>query len=188
MMNSLIQHILFKMKTEELVNDEDEDVYRFGLECVLLKMIHYLSYILIGFVLHMTVPMLVSVMILMGLKSKTGGYHAKTRPGCYFFSCFVIFLICLLNKVMFPEWFFVLAVFFANIVVYCLVPIEHENRALEQSERREFKKQALLLLGIVDAVIMATAVMDCVISRWLLNGILVAAILILLGKCKRIIV
>ena len=186
MMNSLIQHILFRMKTEELVNDEDEDVYRFGLECLLLKMIHYLSYIFIGFSLHMTVPMLVSVMLLMGLKSKTGGYHAKTRLGCYFFSCFIVFLICLLNKVEYPAWLFALAVFSANFIIWRFAPVENANRDLDKLEIKDFRRQALFMLCVVDvAVIATTAIKSFAISQWLLNGLLVEAALIVVGKCGK---
>lgn len=184
MMNSLIQYILFRMKTEELVNDED--VYRFGLECLLLKMIHYLSYVFIGFSLHMTVPMLVSVMILMGLKSKTGGYHAKTRLGCYFFSCFIVFLICLLNKVEFPIWLFALAVFLANFIIWRFTPVENVNRELDQLEIKDFRRQALLLLGVVDAaVIVTSAIKSFAISQWLLNGLLMEAGLIIVAQCRK---
>ena len=70
------------------MNDEDEDVYRFGLECLLLKMIHYLSYVFIGFSLHMTVPMLVSVMILMGLKRRLS---CENKIGMLFLLMFYCF-------------------------------------------------------------------------------------------------
>ncbi len=185
MMNSLIQRILFRMKTKKLVNDEDEDIYRFGLECLLLKMIHYLSYIFIGFTLHMIVPMLVSVIILMGLKSKTGGYHAKTRLGCYFFSCFIVFLICLLDKVEFSAWLFVLTVCAANFVIWSFTPVKNANRELEQIEIKEFRKQALFLLCVVDvAVIATTAIKSFAISQWLLNGLLVEAGLVIFGETR----
>ena len=189
MMNSLIQHILFRMKIEELVNDEDEDVYRFGLECLLLKMIHDLSYIFIGFLLHMTVPMLASVMILMGLKSKTGGYHAKTRLGCYCFSCFIVFLICLLNKVEYPTWLFALAVFSANFIIWRFAPVENANRDLDKLEIKDFRRQALFLLCVVDvAVIATTAIKSFAISQWLLNGLLMESGLVIIGKGKNVII
>lgn len=187
-MNSLIQRILFGMKTKELVNDEDEDIYRFGLECLLLKMIHYLSYIFIGFALHMIVPMLVSVIILMGLKSKTGGYHVKTRLGCYFFSCFIVFLICLLDKAEFSAWLFVLAVCAANFVIWRCTPVKNANRELEQVEIKDFRRQALLLLCVVDVAVIATTVIKSfAISQWLLNGLLAEAGLVILGQFKNIV-
>jgi len=182
-MDILIQHILFKMRTKDLISGEDEDVYRFGLECLLLKMIHYLSYIFIGFALHMMFPMIVSVIILIVLKSKTGGYHAKTRLGCYFFSCLIVFLIYLLNEVVFPIWLLVPAVLFANIVIWSFAPIENVNRELDQSEKKDFRRQALLLLCFVDTAIVVTTIGNYVMSQWLLNGLLMEAGLIILGKC-----
>lgn len=185
MMDSLIQNILFKMVIAELINEDNKDVYRFGLECLLLKTIHYLSYLFIGFVLHMTIPMLVSVTALMLLRSKTGGYHAKTRLRCYCLSCFTVLLICLFNKVIFPTWLFLLAIIITNLAVWCFTPAEHDNRPLEKSEKIKFRRQALLLLGTADVAMAITAIKDLDLSQWLLNGIFMAAILLVMQKCKK---
>lgn len=181
----MIESVIFQMKLAEIVSESDEEIYRFGLECFLLKILHCLSYLLISFILHMTIPMLVSTAILMPLRSKAGGYHAKTRYGCYLFSCFMVFLLCCLNKTVFPIGAFWVTVVTANIMVWCLAPVAHPNRKLQEIEQKEFKKQALFLLGASDIIIaVATVTMGYTVSQWMLNGLLITAILMLLGKYK----
>ena len=187
-MEKLIEMILLRMKSEGLVNEDDIDIYQFGLECLFLKIIHYLSYLFISYILRMMIPMLVSAIVFMPLRSKSGGYHAKTRHGCYLFSCAVVSLICILNKVMYSVWTFALVIFVSNIVVCAFAPVEHNNRTLELSERKKLREQELLLLGLADMLIIVTAVIGVNASRWLLNGMLAAVVLILLGCRESIVV
>ena len=91
-MDRLVNCILFKMQSEKLVDEEDIEIYQFGLECILLKLIHIISYLLIGICMEDVFSLLVSGSILIPLRRKTGGYHAKTRVGCYIFSCCVVIM------------------------------------------------------------------------------------------------
>lgn len=185
MIDSLIQSMLLQMKSLKLINEDDEDVYRFGLECFLLKVVHYLSYLFIGLTIRMTFPMIMSAVVIMPLRTKTGGYHAKTRLGCYFFSCFIVLLICLLNKLVFPVWLFLSILFGSNLIVWNYTPVENFNRGLDKLEIEDFRKKALVLLSVVDMVIIVTAITGYAVSQWLLNGLLMEAVLVVVGNCRK---
>ena len=186
-MGRLVEAVIFQMESAEIINKDDEEIYRFGLECFFLKVIHYLSYLFISLILHMTIPVMVSAVVLVPLRSRAGGYHANTRFGCYLFSCSMVFLLCFLNNIMFSvQWFWGIGVI-DNVVIGCFSPVENDNRILEQSEQRVFKGQALLLLGVIDILIIFVAVINLEISKWLLNGLLITAILIVLGRLKNLV-
>lgn len=89
-MDKLLKNVLSCMRTKGLLDKNEEDVYRFGLECLLLEVVHYLSYIVIGFAMRMIIPMIVTAMVLIPLRRKSGGFHARTRSGCYLFSCSIV--------------------------------------------------------------------------------------------------
>ena len=80
-MDKLLKNVLSCMRTKGLLDGNEEDVYRFGLECLLLEVVHYLSYIVIGFAMRMIMPMIVTAMVLIPLRRKSGGFHARTRSG-----------------------------------------------------------------------------------------------------------
>ena len=84
-MGRLVEAIVFQMELAEVINKDDEDIYRFGLECFLLKVVHYLSYLLISLMLHMPMSAMVCAAVLIPLRSRAGGDHANSRVGCYFF-------------------------------------------------------------------------------------------------------
>ena len=72
------------------------------------------------------------------------------------------------------------------MVISCFAPVENDHRSLEQTDIRKFKQQTLLLLGMVDILIIITALVGTIhISQWLLNGLLLTAVLVLLGICKK---
>lgn len=50
-----------------------------------LKLLHYISYLIIGIALDSLLSLFVSACIFIPLRTKAGGYHANTRIGCYFF-------------------------------------------------------------------------------------------------------
>ncbi len=86
-MDRVVKSILIKMQTGKLVDEEEIEIYQFGIECMLLKVVHIVSYLLIGICMRELLSLLVSGSILIPLRRKAGGFHAKTRMGCYIFSC-----------------------------------------------------------------------------------------------------
>lgn len=123
-MDKLLKNVLSCMRTKGLLDENEEDVYRFGLECLLLEVVHYLSYIVIGFAMRMIMPMIVTAMVLIPLRRKSGGFHARTRSGCYLFSCSIVVAVCLLDKIIFPLWLCTITTFGANAIIFAFAPIE----------------------------------------------------------------
>lgn len=174
-MDKLLKNVLSCMRTKGLLDENEEDVYRFGLECLLLEVVHYLSYIVIGFAMRMIMPMIVTAMVLIPLRRKSGGFHARTRSGCYLFSCSIVVAVCLLDKIIFPLWLCTITTF---------APIENENRTLDQEEQKKFRKQALIILVLADMAIIISHKIHIEVCQWLLNGMIVAALLNLCGKIQ----
>lgn len=162
----------------------EEDVYYFGLECLFIKLIHYSSYMLIGALLRMLIPMLISAMVLIPLRRKSGGFHASTRIGCYLISCSVVVVVCLLDKVIFPLWLGAVTTLGANAIIFAFAPIENENRTLDHEERKKFRKQALIVLVLADIAVIISCKNHIEVCQWLLNGMIVAALLNLAGEIQ----
>ena len=184
MMNDIIDRALERFVLEECINREGSDIYRFGLECMFLKMVHYISYFLIALLFHSLGSLLVSACIFAPLRSRIGGYHAKTRLGCYVFSCFMVLLLCLINKQQIPEWILFFGLLSADIIIYLLAPAADENHPLDSVEVQSFRRQAVVVLLITNFILLAMMWLNAAISRYMFYGIVMAAVLLLLGKMK----
>lgn len=175
-----LKHII----SEKCIKEEERDIYRFGLECMILKLIHYVSYIIIALALHSLPSLLISSCVMIPLRSKAGGYHAKTRIGCYVFSCSMITVICLLNRIILPELIHMIILVIANIILLIWAPVENENRPLEQVEVYAFRKQVIIILLIADTIILGMIWQGISIYNFLMNGIVMMSILLALEKAK----
>lgn len=183
-MDRLLKNILSRMREKGFLEENEEDVYLFGLECLLLEVIHCFSYIIIGFVMKMTIPMMVTAVVLIPLRRKSGGFHARTRSGCYLFSCFAVVVVCLLDKVIFPLWLGAITILGANAIIFAFAPIENENRILDHDEQKKFRKQALVILALADIAIIISYKNNIEVCQWLLNGMMVATLLNLAGEIQ----
>ena len=66
----------------------------------------------------------------------------------------------------------------------CICSIENENRTLDQEEQKKFRKQALIILVLADMAIIISHKIHIEVCQWLLNGMIVAALLNLCGKIQ----
>lgn len=175
-----LKHII----SEKCIKKEEADVYRFGLECMMLKLIHYISYIMIALTLRSLPSLLISSCVMIPLRSKAGGYHAKTRIGCYAFSCSMIAVLCMLNRMLLPEWIHIVVLVMANIILLALAPVQNANRPLEPVEIYVFRKQVIITLLIADAVILFMILQNVDAYNFLINGIIMMTFLLILEKLK----
>lgn len=184
-MNYVIDWFLVHMISEQCIKKEEREVYQFGIECLFLKIIHYASYLIMANFLHSVLDLMISACILVPLRSVSGGYHAKSRIGCYIFSCSVVIAVCLLNKQYFYNWIYFAEGIVASMIILLWAPVENENRILDDFEKCKFHKKAKFLVLVSDVVIIALMLGDNLwISGCLLHGMMVAAVLLLLEKRK----
>ena len=187
MLNRIIQSSLRLLISENEISEEDIDTYYFGLECTILKILHYLSYIIVGVILNEVVSLFISACVFMPLRSHAGGYHAKTRIGCYIFSCSTVSLLCMANMLTIDTRIMIGLLIIADIVILILAPLENENNILSIVEKKVHRKKSYIILITYNVIIGLLLVLSSSSARYLVNGIILAAILLLLGKCKHII-
>ena len=187
-MEWVLKKIVTQLERKNLIQKEEIEIYQFGLECELLKLVHILSYILIGVFTGELLSLIVSGCVLIYLRRKTGGYHAKTRLGCYVFSCGMVVLICWMNSRNILMSSSGMGLVVADIIILIFAPIENINRKLDSEERVHFRKHTIYLLMIVHGVMVLLYFFDKGIYyiSWLKNGVILVGILMCLEMVKNI--
>ncbi len=186
MLNRIIQSILKLLVSENDISEEDINIYYFGLECIILKLVHYVSYIIIGVIMDDVISLLISACVFMPLRSFAGGYHAKTRLGCYMFSCMMVVCMCLTNRVTMYNGVYVMALIIYNIIITVFSPIESSSNILDDKEKIIQKYKTFAILGFFNILIIITMYKNVTIYRYLVNGIGLVAFLLLLGTYTKI--
>lgn len=151
--------LLAQMIKFNIIEKEEEEIYRFGLESLLLKLIHYSTYLLIAVFFREVIPFLVFFVAFLLLRKNAGGYHAKTKWACYVRSCLVV-----IGTVIGIKWgrtwsnaefICVALVIIGDIVIYRIAPLGNRKRELDEEEIRYFRRRTRVFLAIENVFFIA---------------------------------
>lgn len=149
-MDKVVEGIVSILHRNSIVKDEDIDVVRYGIEIVLLKILFFLTILLIGIITNNVVNILIFMLFYKPLRTYAGGYHAKTRIGCYIISVLMLFLMLISVKLvsMFDSLtnaVYVIAVI-SGVIIWILAPVETSNKPLDTAEKNRYKLISRIIL------------------------------------------
>ena len=153
---NLIDKIAYRLVADNSIDFADVEAYKFGLDVTILKVFHYISYIAIALCMKKYLEFVIIFAVLYAFRRNTGGFHAKTKVGCYLFSCVVIFLSLLATGVSFSWWGAVMLSILDIIALLILSPVQNSNRNLDTDDIEYFRHRLRILSVIFLVVYIAT--------------------------------
>ncbi len=158
----MTDRILNQMFKLHIIEEEEEEIYRFGLEGLTLKLLHYISYLFIAAFSHVCMPFFVFFTAFLLLRKSAGGYHARTKTGCYIGSCLTVAVVIMYIKAV-TVWsdkmllyiIFDAFMILSAVIVWRIAPLGNRNRDLDEAEIKYFRKRTLILLvgGIISMLL-----------------------------------
>lgn len=150
----------FLHNNEDDMDEEKAEIVKYGLEILLLKVTFFTVTLIMGALMHSLIECLIFTAFFSSIRSLAGGYHANTRLQCFIQSMltFASVLGILKLEKVFPEIIIpliILSVIFAAVIFY-FAPIDTENKRLDDTECRTFKKKSRIVI-LVEIVIGAVA-------------------------------
>ena len=140
----------FLYRNEEGMNAEQAEIVRYGLELLFLKASFFAATMIIGILMRSFWECLVFTLLLSGIRTTAGGFHASTRMKCFIMSMltFTIVLIILkmvdiYNIILLPLTILALL---SAMIIWKFSPIDTENKPLEEGEYAIFRKKARTML------------------------------------------
>ncbi len=153
----MTDRILNQMLRLHIIDSEEVEIYRFGLEGLLLKIVHYISYLLIAVFGGEVLQFLLFFAAFLILRKSAGGYHAKTKTGCYLVSCLTVAAEVISIKFI-PTWKYaaetgLILMIAADSIIIRIAPLGNRNRDLDEEEVRYFRKRTLMILAVENLII-----------------------------------
>src|SRR5690606_22865170 len=74
---------LKKLFDSNIINEEDMEVYEYGLTLLIGTISKIIGFIIIGLLTGLLMEILVFIIFFSGLRLQAGGYHAKTVLNCF---------------------------------------------------------------------------------------------------------
>ena len=183
----MIDKIIYGLVVDNSIDSADVEAYKFGLEVTILKAFHYVSYITVALCMKKFIEFVIIFVVLYVFRRNTGGFHAKTRIGCYLFSCAVIFLSLFATELNFSWRGAVILSILDIIVLLVLSPVQNSNRNLDIEDIVCFRHRLRILSGIFLVVYIVTIILgtESIIALYTI-GLTMDTILTILGKLQSI--
>lgn len=188
MINEIAKIIVAKMIKNNVIIEEDEEIYLYGAKLFISKVLILGFITIIALITGTVFAGLVFVPSYMILREYTGGHHCKKSRTCTFVSVLIYFIFAFLykiNSLYFEEVVYTqLAVaIFAFVIIFFLSPIQNENRPLEKEEYIEYRKKAIIISSIFLIVgILFMLCKNIEISFALFSSLTVDSVLMILEK------
>lgn len=180
MSNRVIRSLL----ANKIIEDKDVEVIEFGLETMKSNLIGFSIILIMGVYYKHFFESIIFGLMVFPLRKYSGGYHARTKLGCFLISTILIFLS--FEFFMKNEWsnkFYCLTTFFWFSIIYFLAPIENINKQLDELEKKTYRKKARMILVSEESLFILSLIFSWHnITKVLAMCISIVGVLLLAGK------
>lgn len=185
-MEIVSKKIIGFIQRNEIISEQDKEIYLFGLILMLRISLNLLTLLVIGVCFNMLGESMIFAICSVMIRTYSGGFHADDPIVCHGISVTIIILMLL--SIKFGLWnlpiSFVLMISSIGIILR-YAPVEHKNKPLEENEMRMYRK---ILFLIVFFWVLASVILLVTNSYYLLYSIsfsfAVSAAMILIAKIK----
>lgn len=176
--NSLVGH--------GTIQEEDKEIYAFGIQQGAYTGISLLSAMIIGALFGVFWQSLIFLAAFIPMRIHAGGFHSVSQLRCYLYSISVIAIVLyLLANVSFSIWVSVPVVCISALLIFLLAPVEDPNKPLDYLENIVYKKRARRILVVLLTLWAVALVFQIDFLAYPITMVLaLAAVLVCLGKIK----
>lgn len=140
----MIEQIAQKIATNFIINgivqNENKELYAYGIKQLLDFMLNILSAIIIGCFFSMIWQSLVFSVAYIFLRRYGGGYHAPNPSTCYVLSIILIVISMLIIKIMDTDlWVVLISLLLSTVLFFTKAPVESKNKPLDRIEKERYE-------------------------------------------------
>lgn len=157
MIGKIVTAIVSICEKNDLISKADLELYRFGINRLILFVVNLISALVVGAFCGMLIESVIFSIAYICLRRYSGGYHAQSAGKCYIYSILLIVAALAMVKgfmqvvyVTFP------LLLIADWIVFRYSPVESINKPLNQAEHDFFRKTARVILLIENLIALVT--------------------------------
>jgi len=148
----IVDKIVVRLIEDGAIEEEDREIYEYGLHYGIATLINILCTLLIGLCMGMFVEAVLFMIVYIPLRSYAGGIHAKTELRCFIYSNLIVVVILAVGKLLADTLIvqLIAGIIAAGIIIF-FAPVEDQNKPLDEDEVRIYGRKArkILLIEIV---------------------------------------
>jgi len=188
-MNKVAEYISDMLISEKRINAESREEYIYGLEIALGKIVNYSTILLLGVLTRTLFSTVVFMFVFFTLRSRAGGFHAKSRLTCYLgtigiYLLMVNILVPIVSRHLSIQ---VILLVVSFVIIFCIATVNHKNLDLTDEElkgNRKLSRRRVYLVAL-GAIISLLFDFERVIISSAILAMFVVAVLLVLAKVFR---
>jgi len=147
-------------------------MYTYGLQQVCMNLVNTIVLMIMGIYMQMLFETVIFVISFKAFRKYAGGYHSKTRLGCFALTNAVVLVVLSVMKYLRVNISIYLGLYLMSVlIIFMFAPVETENKKLDSIERVIYRKRAIIVL-IVQSIIVGVLLIFkwYVISKCIILG------------------
>jgi len=132
-----------------IINEENVEVYHYGLELILATIFKFIGLMVIAAITGLVIETIIFILFFSGLRLQAGGYHAKSIMGCFIgmvsFTFISISLIKLL-PIHYQLNYILLSMIISIYLVFVYAPLENENKPSTKEQNIEYRYRSIVTI------------------------------------------
>lgn len=171
-----------------VITEEFEEWYTFGLYSFVSGIINILKFIVLGIILDCMPETLIYVVVFVISREFMGGYHCDTPLSCKVASIGLYLIVLIVNYFnVFDNYLIgitILEFIVGNIVIHIFCPVQNHNKILEKSLQKKYKIISYFIYNIVLAVECVLLYIDNKFADIIISTLMIVVILAVIGYYK----
>lgn len=153
-LKELSNKITKKLVDINIIEEADSELYEYGFWQGGVLFFNFLTVVLLGIIFNMLLESIIFLIFYGLLRTIAGGYHARTQHACYILSIILIIVVLTILKTFPSNTILCCILTILSIsVIFILAPVQDENKLLDETEKRLFKKLSRVISLIYGLII-----------------------------------
>lgn len=158
MVNQIACYLVKKMKNNKVIDENDMDLYVFGVEIFLITLIKALGIFIIASLLGLLKEAIAFISAFSTLRMQAGGVHLKSFWQCFIVTNIIIFSCIFLTKILpinHTLIYQIIILVISIILVLVFAPVDTENKPLNELEKKSYRKRSICIIIIGSIIIIS---------------------------------
>lgn len=184
MIERISDKLIQLLKREDVISENDTDIYAYGLFQFMMMCLNVGTTILVGVLLKAFIPCVLLNISYIPLRVNAGGFHARTPLRCYLYSTVIIISLLLVLKYISISFVTSLSVLIlSSVIVWLIAPVSTADDPFDDVEKAVFKRRTrIVLIAEIILYILCCFIHQSLMSNAIVLSVATETIMLLIGK------
>ena len=180
--------IVYLLISENIISENEKDVYRYCVQTFLFQGITYGIILLLASYFDIVALTIAYYVGFLPIRYVAGGYHASNHVRCLLLTIGIYALavnVCLVitHKFIYPV--LVLNLIVSSVLIIWAAPVDHKNRPFSPREKERFKRRSYIITIVIIVLSLVVLTISVKMSVAMSLGALSAACSLVAGSIQR---